>query len=57
MLIEYHEVKQQALEKVNEWLSVLGNSLIEISTKELKNIVNEINEYEKHLRTDVHGID
>jgi|LauGreDrversion4_2_1035121.scaffolds.fasta_scaffold165310_4 hypothetical protein len=57
VLIDYHEVKQQAFEKVNEWLNVLGESLIDISSKELKNIVNEINEYEKHLRTDVHGID
>ncbi len=57
VLIDYHEVKQQAFEKVNEWLNVLGESLIDISSKELKNIVNEINEYEKHLRTEVHGID
>jgi len=36
---------------------MIGDSLIDISSKELKNIVNEINEYEKNLRTEVHGIE
>ncbi len=57
VLIDYREVKQQAQDKVSEWLNVLGESLIDISSKELKNIVNEINEYEKQLKTEVHGID
>jgi dynein heavy chain len=57
VLINYQEVKSQAFEKVNEWLNVLGESLIDISQKELKNIVNDIGEYEKHLKTEVHGID
>jgi dynein heavy chain len=57
VLINYQEVKMQATEKVNEWLNVLGDSLIEISTKELNAIVKDINEYERHLKTDVHGIE
>ena len=57
VLINYQEVKSQAFEKVNEWLNVLGESLIDISSKELKNIANDINDYEKHLKTEVHGID
>ena len=57
VLINYQEVKQQAFEKVNEWLNVLGDSLIEISTKELNNIVKDIDNYEKQLKTEVHGID
>lgn len=57
VLINYQEVKQQAFEKVNEWLNVLGESLIDISTKELANIVKDINDYEKQLKTEVHGID
>lgn len=42
---------------MNEWMNMIGDSLIDISSKELKNIVNEINEYEKNLRTEVHGIE
>ena len=57
VLINYQEVKEQAFEKVNEWLNVLGESLIDISTKELANIVKDINDYEKQLKTEVHGID
>jgi hypothetical protein len=56
-LTDYRDVKQQAIEKVNEWMNMIGDSLIDISSKELKNIVNEINEYEKNLRTEVHGIE
>jgi len=57
VLIDYREVKQQAQDKVSEWLNVLGESLIDISSKDLKNIINEINEYEKQLKTEVHGIE
>jgi biotin-(acetyl-CoA carboxylase) ligase len=57
VLINYQEVKSQAFEKVNEWLETLGSALIEISNKELKNIVNDVQDYEKHLKTEVHGID
>lgn len=57
VLIDYLEVKSQAFEKVNEWLNALGESLIDISQKELKHTVNDIGEYEKHLKTEVHGID
>lgn len=57
ILVNYQEVKTQVFEKVNEWLNVLGESLIDNSSKELKNIVDDINNYEKHLKTEVHGID
>lgn len=50
-------MKQQAFDKVNEWLNVLGETLIDMSTKDLNYIVKDINEYEKHLKTEVHGID
>ena len=36
---------------------MLGDTLIEMSTKDLNNIVKDINENEKHLKTEVHGID
>jgi dynein heavy chain len=57
VLINYQEVKQQAFDKVSEWLNVLGDTLIDMSTKDLNVIVKDILEYEKHLKTEVHGID
>lgn len=57
VLINYKEVKQTAFEKVNEWQNVLGETLIEMSTKDLNAILKDILEYEKHLKTEVHGIE
>jgi hypothetical protein len=42
---------------VNDWLNVLGETLIDMSTKDLNAILKDIFEYERHLKTEVHGID
>lgn len=38
-------------------MSILGDSLVDIATKELGSIMKDINEYEKQLKADMGGID
>ena len=57
VLVDHSEVKQASIEKAGEWLTLVGDSLIDISTKELGNIVKDIEAYEKQLKSDVNGID
>lgn len=45
ILVDYSEVKEKTFEKIQEWLDLLGNSLKDISTKELNAIIRDTNEY------------
>ena len=47
VLVDHSEVKQATIEKVGEWLTLLGDSLIDMATKELNSIIKDIAEYEK----------
>lgn len=41
VLIDNNEVNQASINKVDEWLQILGDSLKAIATKELKNIIRD----------------
>lgn len=47
VLVDHSEVKQVTIEKVGEWLNLLGDLLIDMATKELNSIIKDIAEYEK----------
>lgn len=47
VLVDHSEVKQVTIEKANEWLALLGDSLIDMATKELGQIIKDIAEYER----------
>ena len=57
VLVDHSEVKQASSDKVGEWLTILGDSLIDIATKELGTIMKDINEYEKQLKAEMGGIE
>jgi len=45
VLIDNSEVKESTISKVEEWLEILGDSLKQIATKELKAIQYITNDY------------
>jgi len=47
VLVDHSEVKQVTIEKANEWLALLGDSLVDMATKELGQIIKDIAEYER----------
>lgn len=53
VLIDNSEVKESTIQKVNEWLEILGDSLKQIATKELKAIQNITNDYKQKLNNEV----
>ena len=57
VLIDYNEVKQASIEKIDEWLQILGDGLKTIATKELKAIIRDTEEYEKALKGEMGAIE
>lgn len=57
VLVDNSEVKEATIQKVNEWLQILGDSLKMIATKELKQIMAETVNYNKALNTDMNAIE
>ena len=55
--VDYSEVKRATIDKAGEWLSMLGELLIDMSNKELGVIVKDIDAYEKQLNNQVEGIE
>jgi dsRNA-specific ribonuclease len=53
VLIDNSEVKESTIQKVNEWLEILGDSLKQIATKELKAIQYITNDYKQKLNNEV----
>lgn len=57
VLIDYTEVKQKTIEKLHEWLDILGQSLREIALVAYRGIISDIAENEKALNEEVTGIE
>lgn len=55
--VDHSSVKETTIEKVKEWLNLLGTALVEVATKEKVFIQRDIQEYEKQLKADMGGID
>jgi hypothetical protein len=49
ILVDNSDVKDQIIKKIDDWLAVLGESLKNIASKELKNIMIDIENYQKAL--------
>lgn len=57
VLIDNTEVKDSVIKKIEEWLSILGESLMAIATKELKAIIDETQNYNKSLNGEMGAIE
>lgn len=57
VLIDNSEVKQSTIQKIEEWLLILGDSLRLIASKELKSIRNDIDNYDKALGGEMGAIE
>lgn len=55
ILIDWTEVKSKKLEKVQEWITLLGDMLRDNATKQLNGVLREIEEYDKQLKSDMGG--
>lgn len=57
MLVDYSDVKRNAIEKVDEWLQLLGKVLNDIAKAALVKIMKKIKDYHEQLGKDMTGID
>jgi dynein heavy chain len=57
VMIDKSELAQASISKVDEWLQILGDSLKQIATKELRNIIRDTEEYEKALKGEMGAIE
>ena len=57
VLIDNSDLHQKTIEKINEWLAILGESLKAIASKQLRQIVEQTNKYSKDLKADMNSID
>jgi dynein heavy chain len=55
ILIDWTDAKAKKLEKVQEWITLLGDMLRDNATKQFNTVVREINEYDKQLKSDMGG--
>jgi mevalonate kinase len=51
------EVKESTIQKIGEWIQIFGETLKGIALKELKNIMNETQNYTKALNVEFGAID
>lgn len=57
VLIDNSEVKQAAIDKVDEWLTTIGEILLKLATSELKSIQKDTQDYDKSLKGEMGDID
>jgi len=57
VLVDYSDVKRNAIEKCDEWLALLGKVLENIAKSALLKIVKKIKEYHEMLQKDPTGIE
>jgi dynein heavy chain len=57
VLVDNSEVKESIIQKIDEWLMILGDSLKAIATKELKAIIAETQNYNKGLNGEMAPIE
>lgn len=57
MLIDNSDLHQKTIDKINEWLAILGESLKAIASKQLKQILEQTNKYSKDLKAEMNSID
>ena len=50
-------MQDKTIERINEWLVMLGESLKAIAGKELKQIIEQTQKYNKELAADMNSID
>jgi dynein heavy chain len=55
ILIDWREVKAKKLEKVQEWINLMGDMLRDNATKQLNTVMREIEDYDKQLKSDMGG--
>lgn len=47
----------KTIDKINEWLAILGESLKGIASKQLRSIIEQTNKYNKDLNAEMNSID
>jgi hypothetical protein len=57
VLVDYSNVKLNAIEKVDEWLQLLGKVLNDIAKAALNKIIKKIKDYHEQLQRDMTGIE
>lgn len=57
VLIDNSEVKQASIDKVEEWLTTIGDILMRMATAELRSIQKDTLDYDKSLKGEMGDID
>lgn len=57
VLIDNSDLYQKTIDKIDEWLQILGDSLKSIATKELRQIVEQTIKYNKDLNAEMGSIE
>lgn len=57
VLVDYSDVKRNAIEKVDEWLQLLGKVLSDIAKAALVKIMRKVKDYHESLQKEMTGID
>jgi len=56
-MIDSSQIQQKAIEKIDEWLKMLGDSLKGIASQELNAIIGQTEKYSKDLSKEVNDKD
>jgi phenylalanyl-tRNA synthetase alpha subunit len=57
VLIDNSDLHHKTIDKINEWLAILGESLKAIASKQLRQIVEQTNKYNKDLNAEMNSIE
>lgn len=55
--IDNTDLHHKTIDKINEWLNILGESLKSIASKQLRQIIDQTNKYNKELSADMNSIE